>query len=120
MAAIKMKSEHMEQVELVSWFRKNYHPEHRLFAIPNGGLRSKSTALALRSEGVSAGIPDLMFPSLFAYIEMKRQKRGVVSPEQKEWLEYLASVGYKVRVCNGKEEAQAFIIELMNEKELNK
>lgn len=108
-----MKSEHLEQSEFVSWFKKNYWPEHRIFAIPNGGHRSKSQAMALKCEGVCPGVPDLMIPSLKVFIEMKREKGGVLSKEQKEWIEYLNKNGYIVKVCNGCEEAKQFILSIL-------
>jgi hypothetical protein len=33
-----------------------------MFAIPNGGLRHKAEANKLKSEGVKAGVPDIMLP----------------------------------------------------------
>ena len=110
---VKQKSEHLEQVEFVSWFRKNYHPTHRVFAIPHGGLRSKGVAMSLKAEGATAGVPDLMIPSLGVFIEMKKEKGGKVSPEQMEWLDYLTSVGYYTKVCNGCEEAKQFVLSII-------
>lgn len=87
-------------------------PTHRIFAIPNGGLRGKREAIALKCEGVSPGVPDLMIPSLKVFIEMKKEIGGIVSAEQKDWLEYLSINGYIVKVCKGYEEAKQFIIDL--------
>lgn len=100
-----MQSEHLEQALFVQFMKRSY-PEHRVFAIPNGGMRSKSQAMALKVEGVSAGVPDLFIPSLKLFIEMKKEKGGKVSPEQKDWLEYLNSCGYVALVANGCEEAK--------------
>lgn len=108
-----MKSEHLEQAEFVSWFRKNYMPEHRIFAIPNGGLRAKSVAMALKAEGVTKGVPDLFIPSLKIFIEMKKEKGGDTSPEQEDWLEYLYKHGYTVAVCNGCQEAKDLILQIL-------
>ena len=98
------KSEHAEQVEVVNWLHKN-HPGVRIFAIPNGGLRNKFEASRIKLEGVSPGVPDLMIPSLKLFIEMKRVKGGVVSPEQAEWMEYLRGCGYTAEVARGCDEA---------------
>ena len=46
-----MKTEHQEQVQLVRWFRAS-HPSVLIFAIPNGGYRSRVTASRLKAEGV--------------------------------------------------------------------
>lgn len=110
----KPKSEHLEQAMFVSWFRKNYMPTHRIFSIPNGGLRSKSQGMALKAEGATKGVPDLMIPSLKVFIEMKKEKGGSTSPEQEDWLEYLYKNGYAVAVCNGCEKAKEFILTIIN------
>ena len=106
-------TEHLEQVTLISWYRRTYKNE-LLIAIPNGGKRHIKTAVAMKQEGVSKGFPDLFLPvpnSKFygLFIEMKRQKGGIVSKEQKSWLEYLNSVGYQATVCKGFLEAKEFI-----------
>jgi hypothetical protein len=103
-AAILTRTEHVEQRELVSWFRKT-HPNVRIFAIPNGSQRSRTTGAKLKAEGVSAGVPDLFIPSWLLWIEMKRAKGGAVSSEQKDWIEYLASVGHRVIVARGSADA---------------
>jgi hypothetical protein len=108
MVAEKVKSEHLEQVEFIQWMRRS-HPEHRVFAIGNGGLRNKVVAMNMKAEGVTAGVPDLMIPSLNCFIEMKRTKGGTISPEQLDWIIYLNDVGYHAQVCKGKDEAIDFI-----------
>lgn len=108
-------TEHEEQRELVKWFRQTYH-DVRIFAIPNGGARSMSTAARLKAEGVSSGVPDLFIPAWALWIEMKRQKGGVVSPEQKDWIAYLKGLDYEVLVCKGAEEAKNKIQGFRNEK----
>lgn len=100
----EIPSEDREQMLFVQWMKRT-HPEHRIFAIPNGGRRSPSEAAKLKATGVSAGVPDLCIPSLMLFIEMKRVKGGTVSLEQKEWIEYLVSVGYTAEVAKGCEEA---------------
>jgi len=97
-------TEHEEQREFVCWFRRTY-PEIRIFAIPNGGIRSKSQAGRLKAEGVSPGVPDLYIPEWAMWIEMKRQKGGSVSIEQKDWHQYLISIGHTVIVAKGFDDA---------------
>lgn len=108
----KIKSEDMEQAEFVQWMRRTY-PQHRIFAIANGGYRSKITAAKLKATGVSAGVPDLFIPSLALFIEMKRTKGGRVSPEQNQWIDYLRSVGYRAEVCYGKDEAIKVVLKIV-------
>ena len=93
-------SEHVEQREFVRWFRQT-HPTVRILAIPNGSQRSRTTGAKLKAEGVVAGVPDLLVPAWSLWIEMKRTKGGSVSAEQKNWIEYLASVGHRVIVARG-------------------
>ena len=96
----KIPSEHHEQALLVQWVRRTY-PGVLIHSIPNGGHRSKLTAAALKVEGTVAGIPDLFIPAWKLWIEMKRTKGGVVSPDQKNIIAYLESVGYQVIVGKG-------------------
>ena len=95
-----MKTEHEEQREFVMWMRQT-HPVARIFAIPNGGQRSRTTGAKLKAEGVSAGVPDLYIPAWRCWVEMKRQTGGNVSPVQRDWLTYLQSIGDTVIVGNG-------------------
>ena len=104
-----MNSEHLEQVRLVSWFRKTY-PDTRILAIPNGGIRSASAGANLKAEGVSAGVPDLVVPAWLLWIEMKREKGSTVSPAQKDWISYLESIGHQVIVGRGFEDAREQVI----------
>ena len=104
-------SEHLEQREFVSWFRKTY-PNIRIFAIPNGGWRGLAEGARLKAEGVSAGVPDLFIPAWGVWIEMKRAKGGILSKKQKDWRDYLIYCGYEVIVAYGKIAAQQEIIVL--------
>jgi len=86
-----------------------------LFAIPNGGKRDKREAARLRKLGVTPGIPDLLLPlPLHGYaglfIEMKRpaaykQLKGTLTANQKNKINDLRLVGYKVVVAYGAGEA---------------
>jgi hypothetical protein len=102
-------SEHLEQVRLVSWFRKTY-PSVRIFAIPNGGGRSMAQGAAFKAEGVSPGVPDLFVPAWSLWIEMKRITGGTVSPAQRDWIAYLEGIGHSVIVGRGFEDAKAQVI----------
>lgn len=106
-----LPSEHVEQVTLINWFRATY-PDVRIFAIPNGGWRDQNTAKKLKAEGVDSGVLDVFIPAWRLWIEMKRQKGGRLSPEQKSWKEYLEGTGYRVIVGRGFEDARRQIEEL--------
>ena len=103
-----MKKEALEQSRLFQLWR--YTNRHKfLFHIPNGGSRNKIEAHNLKLQGVKAGVPDLFYPlpnkkyhGLF--IEMK-YGNNKPTELQKEWIEYLNSVGYLAVVCYSADEA---------------
>jgi hypothetical protein len=82
--------EHDLQSACVRWFDHTY-PELKmlLFAVPNGGWRTESTAAKLKEEGVRAGVADLILAietpeSTALCIEMKTAE-GRQSATQKAW-----------------------------------
>ena len=92
------------QKSCVMWFRVQF-PRLRplLFAVPNGGARSAITGAILKSEGVLAGVADLLLlvPNKKYHglcIEMKTAK-GRQSTTQKEWEKAVTLQGYKYIVC---------------------
>jgi len=93
-------TEHQEQVLFLAEFEQLW-PDARILAIPNGGARNIVTAVNLKAEGVRSGVPDLLVPAWGLWIEMKRSKGGRLSPEQKDWIEYLQSIGQTVIVAKG-------------------
>jgi hypothetical protein len=98
-------SEHLEQVRLINWFRRSY-PSVRVFAVPNGGGRSMAQGASLKAEGVSPGVPDLFVPEWLLWVEMKKESGGIVSPVQKDWIAYLESIGHRVIIGRGFEDAK--------------
>jgi hypothetical protein len=99
-------SEHQEQVHFIQWFRRKYGPV-KIFAVPNGGFRSKATAAKLKLEGVVRGVPDLYVPEWKLWIEMKKATGGRVSPDQRAMIKYLESIGDHCLIGYGCEDAQA-------------
>ena len=61
--------------------------------------------------GVRSGVPDYIVVTNKAtlFIEMKRIKGGVVSQEQKEWVEAINKTGGHASVCKGFTEAMQFV-----------
>lgn len=124
------QDEHKLQCACVQWFNIQ-HRDLRglLFAVPNGGARSKATAGKLKAEGVVPGVADLIllvphlgFPHIIegnadgmvSYvgtadlfcglcIEMKTAK-GRQSPEQKAWQAIVEAKGYQYAVCHSLDE----------------
>ena len=121
-------SESVEQICLFRWaeWQAGKYPELRwLFHIPNGGLRSKATAGRLKAEGVKAGVPDLFLPVPHQgyhglFIEMKREKGGKPSENQKEWLKQLNEAGYLAVICHGWEAAAQELTRYLETDELIK
>lgn len=130
------QEEHNIQCACVRWFNYQW-PEYRglLFAVPNGGARSKATAGKLKAEGVVAGVADLILlvprntnpkktpygeicieidgqiPEIWYHalcIEMKTEK-GRQSPEQKEWQAKVEGEGYGYAVCHSLDEFMAVV-----------
>lgn len=99
-----MPTEHQEQVAFVRWFRLQF-PTVKIFAIPNAAVRDERQAAWMKAEGLTAGVPDLCIPAWRLWIEMKRQKGGVVSPDQAEWIAYLNMHGQRAVVCRGFDDA---------------
>ena len=107
---MKEPSEHVEQRNLISWCNQQGPPASLIFAIPNGGQRSKITGAKLKLEGVRAGVPDLFLPVARhgyhgLFIEMKRIKSGGMSEAQKAWKSVLLEQGYYCTQCRGADAA---------------
>lgn len=97
------------QKSCVRWFRLQYPSLAKLLiAVPNGGRRGIVEASIMKSEGVVAGVADLLLliPSKgcpFLCIEMKTPK-GRQSPEQKAWQHEVEKIGARYVVCRGIED----------------
>lgn len=104
------EEEHDIQCTCVEWFRWQWPKyEPLLFAVPNGGGRSKSQGGKLKAEGVRRGVSDLLLlvPNKDYHglcIEMKRpDKKSKQSEDQIEWQKEVEAQGYKYIVCRGLE-----------------
>ena len=113
--------ESLLQRACVAWFRAQY-PEHALmlFAVPNGGGRSRIEAGIMKAEGVTAGVSDLIFlEARGGYgalcIEMKRtDKSSRQRPSQKAWQDAAEKAGNLYKVARSLEEAQLLANWYMN------
>ena len=88
-------------------------------ATANGVRTSASQCRVLARTGVAPGVPDvLIFEPLGGFvgvaIEMKREKGGRVSPEQKRWLHWLEERGWRAFVSHGAETASEELEKLAN------
>lgn len=143
---MKSKIEHQHQVALIKWANnQRITPANRgafeeklkgarlidfLFAIPNGGSRTKSEGASLKREGVKAGVSDLMlavpscgFCGLF--IELKKPPAdkakgtgaGKVTQEQVYFSESMIKVNHAVVFCWGMNEAVETIMAYLSNTE---
>lgn len=109
-------SEHDLQVALVNWchlYEKRVPELGYIFAVPNGGMRARKTAMLLKAEGVRPGIPDLLLlvPRKGYHglaIEMKFGKNELSGAQASE-VARLERDGYDVFVCWSWEDAARHI-----------
>jgi len=125
------REESILQRYCVGWFRSEYEQwAGLLFAIPNGGKRSKATAGILKGEGVLPGVADLFLaqgkveytysksiPEMLIssrvvayglFIEMKTPT-GVQSKEQIAFQKAVEDQGYQYSIARTPEEFEGVI-----------
>jgi hypothetical protein len=109
--------ERTEQAMLVKRLRLDPRTRDLLWTATAGGMyTAKRTAALMVGQGLSKGVPDLLFfeptrtmgGSAGLAIEMKRRPNKP-SPEQLEWLSGLEARGWEARVCYSAEEAWTVI-----------
>lgn len=112
-----VRSEHLEQVEVVNYFRAKFpHLKMLIFSVPNGavmGGKNKWGMMAkLKKEGWTKGVSDLIiavpnneYHGLF--IEMKKSNGTIkdLKPEQASFLTEADKNGYRATWCAGAKEA---------------
>jgi hypothetical protein len=113
--------EHLSQAALMDWASLVRLPDDcgdvqrgstvadYLFAIPNGGFRSKTTAGKLKAEGVKPGVWDLLLPLARCgqhglWVEMKAPD-GRPSVEQLSWGDKMDKAGYGLVICYSVDDA---------------
>ncbi|MDY6444965.1 MAG: VRR-NUC domain-containing protein [Bacteroidales bacterium] len=105
----------------VQYFRLHY-PKHALmlFAVPNGGGRSRIEAAIMKAEGITAGVSDLILLEARGgwgalCIEMKwRSKDSRQSKSQKEWQAATEAAGNRYEVCRSFEEFKSVVDDFMS------
>ncbi len=98
------------QTACVRWFRYQY-PNLIIYAVPNGGSRNIREAQRLKSEGVLAGVADLVVllpQGKSIYIEMK-VKGNRQTDNQKDFQKKAIELGHAYTVCYSFEEFQKVI-----------
>ena len=111
------KLEQTLQIQIFQWasLKKSVFPELRLLNASQNGLKTTSRLAGYRAKiaGLKKGFPDLFLPiarhgyhGLFIELKTKENKalgikKGVLSKEQKTWLDDLNTQGYLAKVCYG-------------------
>lgn len=109
------------QRSCVQWFRLQY-PDLKLllFAVPNGGGRSKIEAAIMKGEGVVSGVADLILlvPNAQYHglcIEMKTTSKGSrQSTNQKAWEAAVTDCGYDYKVARSLDGFREIVNEYLN------
>lgn len=106
-------TELQEQIAVFNWVNlmiRKYPMLKYMNASLNGVRLTIGQATLAKKSGMIKGYPDIFLPyrnktynGLF--IELKRIKGGIVSPEQKDFISFLNSQGYLAVVCKGSQEA---------------
>ena len=120
MRNFRLDDESGHQEALFEWaaYHMDCMPElEYMHHIPNGGKRDKRTAVALKRQGVKAGVPDICLPVARngyhgLYIELKAGKNKATKSQEK-WQKFLNSQGYYAVICYGWHEAAKVIEEYL-------
>ena len=115
-------TEYDEQCAVIRWARMMSATTEPRLALLHGdasGVRVGIGAAAkMKRCGAVKGWPDLQIPIACGvwhglFVELKRRRGGVVSPEQKAVHTLLREQGYRVEVCKGADEAIRVISEYL-------
>lgn len=111
--------EHTLQCRVIRWFRLSF-PDmvHNLFAVPNGGYRTKTTAANMKAEGQLSGVSDLILlkrkGKCGALLLEAKIKGNYQSENQREWQRRIEADGYEYRVFHTLEEFAEIVTEYLN------
>lgn len=109
-------SEHKECKAFFDWYSLYPFVSSRMIRIENGGKRSLTEAVRLKSEGLTPGTPDYFFRYPCGgyhglWIEVKKTKGGKVSPEQINFIENARKEGYAAEIGYGWEECRQIVLD---------
>jgi hypothetical protein len=109
-------NEDILQAQIYKYYHNTYctklnNPKHCIFAVPNGGLRSKSEAMKFKATGLVAGVSDLIIiqPNRVIFIEVKFEK-GKQSEAQIQFENSVKALGFEYYVIKSLEEFKKVII----------
>ena len=101
-------SEHEEQVKVVKWCREN---KIKVFSVPNGfisGSKDVTYMSYMKAEGLLPGSPDLVVlpgNGVVLFVEMKKEKGGILSDKQKDFRDFCKDNGYHYCCAKGANDA---------------
>lgn len=91
---------------------------HNLFAVPNGGYRTKTTAAIMKAEGQLSGVADLILlkrkGKCGALLLEAKVKGNYQSDNQKLWQSMIEADGYEYRIFHSLEEFIEIVTEYLN------
>jgi hypothetical protein len=95
------------QAAIVDWVRA-VAPQVLVFAVPNGGLRSKAEAARLKWTGVLAGVPDLVViaPGGRAFFLEVKTADGRLSTDQRDVHACLVALGTPATIVRSIDDAR--------------
>lgn len=119
---MKIPTEAEEQERLFRWAEIQKYNDSRIGLLKSdlSGVRlSIGQAVKAKKQGMKKGYPDIFLPVSSKgfhglFIELKREKGGILSDEQKTWLKQLVNQGYLAIVCKGSDEAINAIIDYLS------
>lgn len=107
------------QIAVINWIKYNF--PNILYCASAGGMRtSLSIAKKMKASGYVKGFPDLgiFHPTSKhhgMFIELKADKKGYATKEQKEWIKSLNDLGYYACVSKGFDATIEEITQYLNE-----
>ena len=127
---LKPSSEDHQQANFFAWidyWGEQFPKLKTCYAEPNGSNKSKMQRYVMSITGLRSGVPDVHLP-IFSriyyeatnisieytglYIEFK-SKKGVLSPNQKIWMQRLRDVNHMVEVCKSWQAAANLVIDYL-------
>ncbi len=106
-------AEAKRQAAIVEYVR-TVAPQVLIWAVPNGGLRTKPEAARLKWTGVLAGVPDLtlVLPGGYTAFWEVKTANGRLSPAQHAMFERLAELGHPCRLIRSIDDARRALARL--------
>lgn len=113
-------TEAQEAATLVAYLRVKGYKFTHIGNETGSSPEARRRAIRLKRQGVSRGFPDylILVPAGLVAVELKRTKGSTTTPEQREWIDALNSVGVPATIARGAEEAIKFV-ETITDKELD-